>query len=445
MTALEGRPFPGPSRPGRPLAPHPLDGQRAREAEADPSPRFGDGSSADYPIRTGKAWYYVASASLVFALLQGFGSYVELIFLKPKIYGLLQFVMLATIIVLMPRDGLRRVFLPIPTVAYMGWWIASYFWAHFRQGFLTSNLIQWAGIAVVVLVGGALRVRDVIRCILISGYISAGLVVVALLVQPSDAYSAAGATGAAGLRGGFIHKSGLASCLLLAMSATLCFETRRWIRVSFTAVVGVMVVLSGSSSGLATMGVLLIANWVLAHWAEFKEIIGRGLTSLTVFVAVSTVIGVGALLGVITSLLGKDLTFTGRTGIWKGVVAAIKVYPVQGWGGYDPWPLRSREPVASINRPLQFLAFTAHNGVLEILLRLGIIGLVLYLWQYATTIMTGSKLLHTAPRLGRFVLMLTIVVFFFAISEIITVFGVWLALVCLFGAPTLAERLRLDE
>ena len=85
----------------------------------------------------------------------------------------------------------------------------------------------------------------------------------------------------------------------------------------------------------------------------------------------------------IIELTGKDLTFTGRVGLWNMVLTSITEKPLIGYG-YGAFWIGGRGESGRINQVLELTYDTAHNGYLDLVLDLGIIGLVLYL----TTMLT---------------------------------------------------------
>jgi O-antigen ligase len=383
-------------------------------------------------------WVVLGSAAFGLALLQGWGAFYTLYPTKPKLFFALEFVLVTATVLLSPRRRIHRVFLPIPMLMFVAWWMASYAWSTFPAGFPKANLEDATIVVTVMFVGGMFDRRQVARVLVGAGLVAIGLVVVTLVIQPGSAYQAASAeVGAPGLRGGFIHKTGLATCALLTGAAVFCFEPRRWLRLISYPTIAVMIVLSRSSAGLATMVTLTAVGWMLSHRDRIVAVVGRGLKSLSILTAMAGLVAIAALLGVITSLVGKDLTFSGRDRVWTGVIEQIQRKPVTGWGGNNLYAMIQQEPVLSINRPLGYVAATSHNAVLELLLRLGVVGLILYLVVFVSAARRGFAMLRTDAAWGRFILMALVVVAMFAVSEVLTVLGVWFALTCLFGSPGL--------
>jgi exopolysaccharide production protein ExoQ len=83
----------------------------------------------------------------------------------------------------------------------------------------------------------------------------------------------------------------------------------------------------------------------------------------------------------IAGIFDKDLTFTGRTDLWPLVIDKIEQQPWLGhgfgafWNGLDG-------PSRYIWSAIRFDAPNSHNGYLDLLLELGIIGFLIYVTQF---------------------------------------------------------------
>lgn len=80
----------------------------------------------------------------------------------------------------------------------------------------------------------------------------------------------------------------------------------------------------------------------------------------------------------IASVLGRSADLTGRTSIWSSVVPFIFQRPIQGYGFSGFWAGASPES-AAIERVMGTMIQYSHNGYLEILLELGVVGFFLTL------------------------------------------------------------------
>ncbi len=85
----------------------------------------------------------------------------------------------------------------------------------------------------------------------------------------------------------------------------------------------------------------------------------------------------GALLEVALALLGKDATLSNRLSIWQMLAPYIAERPWLGYG-YNAFWAPEVLPAVGIEREIKFLPNSAHNGIVEMLLGLGVVGLALF-------------------------------------------------------------------
>ena len=75
-------------------------------------------------------------------------------------------------------------------------------------------------------------------------------------------------------------------------------------------------------------------------------------------------------------LIGKDITFSGRTDLWTDIVREINKNPLMGCGFQGFWVMENVN-VFVMNETYNMLLKSAHNGYLDILNETGLIGLLL--------------------------------------------------------------------
>lgn len=97
----------------------------------------------------------------------------------------------------------------------------------------------------------------------------------------------------------------------------------------------------------------------------------------------------------IAARIGMDPTLSRRTLIWRHVRAFIRVHPVRGYGYWGFWenPALTQGTYDSVGTAYG----SAHNSVLEVMLMLGVIGLILYLCVVLAAIVGISRWLWNAP------------------------------------------------
>ncbi len=209
------------------------------------------------------------------------------------------------------------------------------------------------------------------------------------------------------MRGMTTHKNifglemGLAvvSLLLVPLSRHL-----RHMRVPLAALAFFMLLWSHSAgalvstlAALATMCIMPVARVKGLHKAPFLAV-AAALVS-----AIALVLKQNAEL--LPGLLQKDTTLTGRTELWDLLITAIKSRPLLGFG-FDTFWQGLHGDSLSIIRGVGWLVPTAHNGYLELLISIGIVGALIFLpllfqairlaWLYAGIDKTAAGLFPAA-------------------------------------------------
>lgn len=183
-------------------------------------------------------------------------------------------------------------------------------------------------------------------------------------------------------RGIFLQKNGLGEMMVLAFFVFLFLQTdhRRQFRWVGMAAALALLFLSKSATSIVVCAALLAAMPLYRlPKARFTLVIPIcivgtiGLTILALFVD-------GHTAGVL-GLVGRQPDLTGRTELWKGVVAAIANRPWLGYGFSAFWT-GMKGPSGLILESIGWTAGYAHNGFLDLMLQLGIVGLLTYVAGY---------------------------------------------------------------
>ncbi|SDH81959.1 O-antigen ligase family protein [Agrococcus jejuensis] len=162
--------------------------------------------------------------------------------------------------------------------------------------------------------------------------------------------------------------------LVLACGLALAGRLRAW--PAWIALPLVTIALTRSATVLAALAAVVAVALVLVAW--------RGLRAhrraLVVGIAGAAVAGALTLVlarDTVLALVGRDADLTGRLGIWSAVVDLWSTSPVVGvgWLGYwQPW-VPPFDTLAIVDG-VQYLQ--AHSVVLDVLMQLGVVGLVVW-------------------------------------------------------------------
>jgi exopolysaccharide production protein ExoQ len=119
----------------------------------------------------------------------------------------------------------------------------------------------------------------------------------------------------------------------------------------------------------------------------------------------------------IFDLLGKDQTLTGRTDLWPFVIDRIAERPILGWGYMAFWS-PSNPLAGKISDAMGWYVPEAHNGILEFLLQIGVIGTALFGFLFARNIVLAMRCIHGhATASGITLLALLVALALIAVSE----------------------------
>jgi exopolysaccharide production protein ExoQ len=96
---------------------------------------------------------------------------------------------------------------------------------------------------------------------------------------------------------------------------------------------------------------------------------------------------------IILSFLDKDPTLTGRTELWPYVIDIIYQEPVLGWGFQAFW-IPSNPLAGEISSAVGWVVPEAHNGVLELLVQIGVVGTALFLFIFFRNCIMAIKCMN---------------------------------------------------
>jgi exopolysaccharide production protein ExoQ len=201
-------------------------------------------------------------------------------------------------------------------------------------------------------------------------------------------------------RGVFPQKNPLGQAMamgaLASLHGILTSKRRRFFRIIMIATFTLVTARAGSTTSLLTMALFILLGLIMRGTQKRRSaasILIKGSFIVAAPVALIAFFNQGALL----EMMGKDATLTGRTDIWGYVIPDIYQRPVLGWGYAAFWT--TENPAAwKISDILRWWVPQAHNGVLEILLSVGLVGLVFYVFLLGRTWSLSMKCMRTTER-----------------------------------------------
>jgi exopolysaccharide production protein ExoQ len=201
-------------------------------------------------------------------------------------------------------------------------------------------------------------------------------------------------------RGAFVHKNLLGK---FAALAALLFailwrseDQRRWPAAAGLMLAVGLVLLSRSITAVVTLAALLgmlpivsVLRWRFSRRAP--------LLAGATFVAGAAALLLAANLDAALLAMGRDATLTGRTALWAAVAEAGMQRPWLG-AGYSAFWATVNPGVALVQESAGWRAQGSHNGMMDLWLDLGFVGLALFLAAVALGTRRSFRALRSTAR-----------------------------------------------
>ncbi|MBI3515432.1 MAG: O-antigen ligase family protein, partial [Proteobacteria bacterium] len=203
-----------------------------------------------------------------------------------------------------------------------------------------------------------------------------GSLIYAVLVPDLAYMQSPGLAGS--LRGVYSHKNQLANVMALGvmLQLYLALTTGHRLRHLALAAFQAFLVLQAHSASFTVSLGLFVGVLALYRFGRFSH----QLAMLAILAGTTFVIALGIAAiqspDEIFGLLGRDATLTGRTVLWPTLPAVIAEHPVLGWGYAAFWQ-SSNEAMLRIWAQVGWQPPHAHNGLLEVAIDFGLVGVVL--------------------------------------------------------------------
>lgn len=170
---------------------------------------------------------------------------------------------------------------------------------------------------------------------------------------------------------------------------------RRWMAGSLTALAFILILLSGSVTSLVAFCVVLLSFPMVSLIRRFEQS-GRFLILCSV-ILIAAAWWAGSAFDAVTEAMGRDSSLTGRTELWGASLLFGLDRPLLGYG-YNAFWLGLDGPSADIWKIVGWAAPNAHNGLLEIWLDLGIVGVGIAAIGFGSYLREAFRLVHETAR-----------------------------------------------
>jgi O-antigen ligase len=241
-----------------------------------------------------------------------------------------------------------------------------------------------------------------------------GLSAAASLVLPDPTF-----TGLTGLRGLFPGKNQLGQAMVIGILAGLhgmrVGGRRRFSSIGLTVLCTTVAFLSKSTTSLLTIFAFFILHIIGTCYIR-GGIRSRISICLGIFAAAGFIL-LMANIDSIYNLLDKDPTLTGRTEFWPYIIDYIYQSPLLGWG-FAAFFMGSNPYAAEITSTIGFGINEAHNGMLQLLLDIGVVGTAFFLFLWIRNLVIAVKCMNgPAPEIGVSSLLFLVGILLLGVSE----------------------------
>ncbi|MFV2038902.1 MAG: O-antigen ligase family protein, partial [Acidimicrobiales bacterium] len=293
-----------------------------------------------------------------------------------------------------PRARLQRLPVSIALVLLLAWMGLSYLWSVDQPATLFALREDLAPILGLIIVVGLLPVDESVKWLVRGFKLMVAMTAVVIILLPETRETFLEQERLDAWRGWFPGKNHMGRSVLVAYLVFLTLDRTRVSRL--IGIVAALVLTIGSSSATALAGVFLVTGvWI---WGRQFRRVGEhaGVAYLLTSIAGGITAGIAAFASAawLVNLLGRDLSFSGRTDVWGPSLDFVSNRP---WVGYGYRALFTPNTSESLElwREMGFRAAHSHSGPIEVALGLGAIGLLLFFLVYISTFASSLRYLKT--------------------------------------------------
>lgn len=308
--------------------------------------------------------------------------------------GRLPTIMLALIgctsILFYTKEQLGKIRLSFPIVGMITWAMLSVFWSTALWRTVLALQLYVVTTTAMICIISVMQLELIIRGLLRGMYGTIVLTCASLVLAPGT--TMVDSNGYRSIHGWFTHKNAMAPYMVMCIALIVALEKRQRVRFWMVFLCVALIVGSLSATGLIGLALIIAFDYVARNMRTADRARRTSLVTVMIGASVLLVYSISAYLPAIVAVYGKDVTLSGRTEIWSAVWWAIKKRPITGYGIDAPFQGPSTLVNDFYNR-IGFVPAHAHNGVLDVAITLGIVGVVFSLWMFLGTWRASWQLL----------------------------------------------------
>jgi exopolysaccharide production protein ExoQ len=255
--------------------------------------------------------------------------------------------------------------------------IASAVWSQDPLGSLRRGVFLLLGTFFAVYLMRRFTVENLAQIVVVTGVIAGTLGILVSVALPQ--YGRDTFNGDA-WQGIFRSKNGCAQIMLFFLSAAICFRFRtrfmEMLRRSLYPISALLIVMSRAKTAwLLAPGLLLLAAF-LARLSRFERRNAMLLLTAFLVLLVASSAAMPYLMPIVLGVLDKDPEMSGRLPLWLASIASAVKQPWLGYGYAAFWAGMHGESL-NVFLSTHFEIYQAQNGLLEMWLELGLVGVAL--------------------------------------------------------------------
>jgi exopolysaccharide production protein ExoQ len=203
-------------------------------------------------------------------------------------------------------------------------------------------------------------------------------------------------------RGIIGHKNGLGKLMALTIVLAAICPGSKLVRGGLMVIALVLLGLSQSGSALLVLLLMLtVIPLTTVLRLRKKQLVLAGLTGFVALVTAGFAIdwNLYSVFYFILDKLGKSTTLTGRGPLWFVLLGFVQRQPWAGYGFDAFWLGPDSTQMSQLWRVMVWKPHNAHNGVLQVILDLGLIGFVLFTAVLAVLLISALKQARMSKKL----------------------------------------------
>ncbi|WP_110181059.1 O-antigen ligase family protein [Nocardioides solisilvae] len=279
---------------------------------------------------------------------------------------------------------LRPPRVPVAVALFLAWAALSLTWSELPDEGLGSLRIYLAVALLALVVSSNVSAHAIAQGVAWGG---AAVAVASYVAWAREMPGAAVDLGMEGSLAGIgTNRNILSYTLVLSLGFAMCLSPRTWwSRVKWVALVGIIcagIVLAVSSTGKASAVLVVLAAGAARAYPAVASRLPRWAPRVALALTVAAAVGVVLSLERVTSLLGRDITFSGRTQFWGATLEVTEDAWLQGYGWGSVWlhpwaPAPDNAVRTEIFERAEIAYSHGHNSWVDLYPMVGLVGVLL--------------------------------------------------------------------